>query len=545
MFPIRYRVPIRLPRMGGTGRRRPQPPSRRRSGKLEAVQIRLPEHISLKWTARYAAAMLVVQLVEGTHVLFAALHAVYVIAWIVGFNVAGGFRRVTGAYVFFFGLLTIIAGTFFKAILIDPADSNSWTPLLSMSVYTVAMVMLVGSIWVSQRIIAGKKSLAQRISEARPLPYRESAIGCFVIGALIPFSWAVLPVSLVTILTILNMITPLGIIMGTIYVIHASGGRRVFGWVNGPAIFVTFMLGLAGFSKQGMFGPLVGWLVAIAYMRFRLRWFHMAGIALTAWFCVYALVPISQMGRDRPEAMSSNVFQHYALAYTMLEHIQSTRREYTAATQQVHESERDYFNTNLGFADRLTRWPADDRLISYTSHGNVLGYAGPLYDFLNWFPHLLFPNKEKYAPPGNHGNFYAREIGLINIYDTTTGVSFAPPCEAFHMGLWVGVCVFLPLLWIMFFSAAEWVCGDVRATPWGLAVALLFAHLAPEGGVDSLITYTWYGNMAIIFSMIFATYVAPVIGTMVAPQPLTPFRHTPVARRNPASPRIPSVSSPS
>lgn len=465
----------------------------------------------MKWVIAFAAIMLVTQLSEHTSFNFAILHFMFVLLWAVAFNVAGGFSRVMGAYVFWFGLLSILVGTVTKAALGDPADSNSWTPDLSMLVYTASMAGLLAAVALVRKLTRSVPSMAEGIMRARPLPYRQAAVGSFLLGALIPFGAFFLPSGLYSILLIVNLLLPVSIILGTIAVIEDSGGRNTIGWLNAPAMLLQFTYGFTNYSKEGMFSPAVAWLVAVAYMRFRMRFVHILAVSACLWTAFYVLVPVAQVGRANPVR---NIYGIYA-ATMLVTHLDQTREQYASMEDQVHETTKDYFSKDVGFLARLTRWPGDDTLISYTSHGNLVGYAGVRYNFLNWVPHFLMPDKEKYMPVnGLGGNYYAREVGMINTSDTSTGVSFGAPSEAFHIDRWTGIFLLLPLLWMAFLTAVELICGDLRATPWGLLPALLFAHVAPESGITGMIAYMWYGNIGLIFSIFFASYVAPVVGTL-------------------------------
>jgi len=135
------------------------------------------------------------------------------------------------------------------------------------------------------------------------------------------------------------------------------------------------------------------------------------------------------------------------------------------------------------------------------------------YSFLNWFPHLLLPNKEEYRPANMGGNYYAREVGLLPAADVATGVSFSAVAEAFHIAGWAGIGFLLPF-WIFALSLLELVSGDLRLTPWGMFVCVMLAHVAPESGVTGLITFLWYGNVILIGAALLSTFVTPVIGAL-------------------------------
>jgi hypothetical protein len=106
-------------------------------------------------------------------------------------------------------------------------------------------------------------------------------------------------------------------------------------------------------------------------------------------------------------------------------------------------------------------------------------------------------------------------MGVIPEDDDTTGVSFSPSGEAFHLMRWTGVLVLAPVLWIMLFTLIDSLCGDVRKSPWGLLAIITFAHIAPEGGIGFMIYSIGYLAGTIFFAAVTITYLMPIIGEIV------------------------------
>jgi hypothetical protein len=155
----------------------------------------------------------------------------------------------------------------------------------------------------------------------------------------------------------------------------------------------------------------------------------------------------------------------------------------------------------------------DDALISYTSEGHFFGVAViPAY-FANWIPHFLWPNKPGLAS----GNLYAHEVGgILAEEDDSTGISFTPTGEAFHLAGWTGIFVVAPLIWIMFFTIFDSLCGGTRTSPWGLLTIALFTHLAPESMIGGIVYIMWFGSLGIIFVAVASAYAMPLIGTLLS-----------------------------
>jgi hypothetical protein len=289
------------------------------------------------------------------------------------------------------------------------------------------------------------------------------------------------------------------------YEIRRSGGTRS---INLPiliaGIYFFLFFGLLGLSKEGMLLPAVCWLFPVSALRFRLSTLQLAAILAVGFIVFYYLVPYSQYGRSQVERNMSQS-QRIALAVKLLEHPEQTRRTY----EEVETSAglNAYYNTPQGFWERLQFVSVDDRLIDFTDHGHTFGLLPLKAAVLNTIPHFLWPDK----PDIHFGNLYAHELGALAPEDTSTGISFSPTAEAYHMDTWVGVLVIAPLLWFLLFVVYDSLFGDLRATPWGLLVIALFSHSAPEGALTGVIGALSFGIETLAFCAFFATWVAPIL----------------------------------
>jgi hypothetical protein len=340
-----------------------------------------------------------------------------------------------------------------------------------------------------------------------------SSIGCMVFGAFGAMLITIIDSkegSLNKIYTQLNQLMPLGIIIGVIYEIRRSGGTRS---MNIPVVLMTayyfFFLGLLSFSKQGMIVPFFCWFLPICAMRFRLSTLQVMSTLFGILIIFEFLVPYSQYGRkflvDAPD-MSGR----FAISMRLLSHPQDTREKFEE-TQREGPGESHYFNGAQGFWDRLNFVAVDDSLIDVTDQGHVYGPSPIAAAFVNAVPHFIMPNK----PTQNFGNAYAHEIGGLSVDDFSTGISFSPTAEAYHLDRWRGVFVIAPLVWILVFFVLDSLLGDIRATPWGLLALASISHVAPEGGVTGAIALVTFGAEALVFSALFAAWVAPTIAAGV------------------------------
>lgn len=471
------------------------------------MRLPFPERIPLERTAIFAAGLFVVQQLEHTALYFSVGCVFFLLVATFAFNIAGGLTRTSGAYIFFYSVLVVLIGLCYKAYLGEPADSNLQDPHTTIKVYAGGISAMLAAVLVSQRL-SRKTGILQNILKESEM-YRAS-IGCMVIGIGVPILISLLGPSgawLKTAFTQLNQLIALAIIIGVMFEIRRSGGTRSLNLpVTLVAIYFFVYYGLVAFSKQGMLTPLYCWIVPVAALRYRLSALQVASCLIAVFLIFHYLVPYSQYGRDFVTERT-NTQQRFAIATQLLEHPEDTRQRYIEA----NAGSAGYYNTPQGFWDRLQFISVDDGLITITDQGKVFGLSPIGATFLNAVPHVFWPNK----PSLSYGNLYQHEIGGISDEDTTTGISFSPTAEAYHMAKWVGVLVVAPLVWLLLFVVFDSLFGDLRTTPWGLLVIGQISHVAPEGALNGAIGLLTFGTEIFVFCAVFATWVAPAFATVV------------------------------
>lgn len=482
------------------------------------MRLPFPERIPL--TPAFLAAIVLVglQQLQQTALMYSVYCFLFLIIATVTFNLAGGFSRPSGSYVFFYSVLGVIIGLIYKAYLGEPADSHLRSPMLTIKVFVGGIIGMLIAVVISRKLSRKRPLLRNFLA---PKDYKNAAMGCFAFGLLLN----VLSIttkhengSVLSAIMQLNRFLQMSIIIGTLHVLRKTGGRNAFSPLVIIYIIVTAASGVIFFSKEGMITPMLCWLVAAASLRYNLRFYQTAAIALATFITFYYLVPYSQYGRNQvPEG--ATLTERIAISYNMLADLSSVRELYlqNSSGEDTGDAQgMSYYNQPQGFFDRLTMIGPDDALIDYTQDSNFAGLdVIPAY-FANWIPHFLWPNK----PGLLSGNSFAHEIGgIVGEEDVTTGISFTPSAEAFHLAGWTGIFVVAPIIWTMLFVIFDSLCGDVRKSPWGLLVIALFAHIAPEGMLAAAIYVMWYGSVAIIFVAVATAYVMPLIGTlMVGPE---------------------------
>lgn len=424
------------------------------------------------------------------------------------FNRAEGFSSTAGAYVFFYAVLVVIVGITTKAVIGKSGDSFLRAPRVTILVYLVSIAGMYVAVVVSRKVKTHKGFLEDVVADRAML---DAAVGCIVTGITIYALAYLLPRTEGSILSALNQINrflPMSIILATIYQIRRSGGTSSVNAVVLLGISANTILGLLTFSKEGIFTGIVSWLIAACSQRYRISRVQAISLFVGGILVVHYLVPYSQYGRNYSEDPSSSNFQN---AVYLLSHLGEVR-EKTNALEKDNNDRLSYYGENLGFLERLQMIGPDDGLIAVTDEKGPVGWF-PIYaSFANLIPHFIWPDK----PVVYFGNAYAREVGgMIADEDTTTGVSFSPSGEAYHVLQWGGVALLAPVLWAMLFTIFDSLCGSTKDAPWGLVVAVTFGHLAPEGMLDGVIYAMGYTSFGVIVAAIASAYVMPILGGLI------------------------------
>lgn len=484
------------------------------------MRLPFPEQIPLRYAVYFATLLCAVELLQGTDPAFVLCCFLFIIISTFTFNLAGGFTRPSGGYVFFYAVLTVILGITWKAVLGERADSNLTQPLLVMEASLGGMVAMCLAVLVSRQL-RKKTPILPNLANEKLL---QATIGCLITGLFLSAALLFVPHgngSLLSSLSQLNGFLPLAIILGVIYEIRQSGGTRT---VNVPVLvsgFTILFLGLISYSKQGIFTPILCWALAAASQRFRFSVYKIIAILGMLLFAGYYLVPFSQFGRNYRVFPSTKAetgvdispmeafFENTEISFTYLTQLNNVRElnKQSEAPTRI-EGLPGYYDTPQGLFDRLQMLAMDDALINVTEERGAFGLSPIYISFENWVPHFLWPGK----PEIKIGNFYAHEIGMLSPDDVTTGISFSPIGEGFHIARWVGVLLILPALWIVLFTLYDSLCGDIRFSPWGLLALVIFGHAAPESGLSGIIYLLWFQAISVSFAVLAAIYVMPILG---------------------------------
>ncbi|MDW5267830.1 MULTISPECIES: hypothetical protein [Acidobacteriaceae] len=474
------------------------------------MRLPFPERIPLLYVICFAALLSIAQLLQGTPAAISLCCFLFIIIAAFTFNLAGGFTSASGGYVFFYAVLVVIVGITWKAVLGEQAGSDLKQPLLTFQVYVGGITAMLAAVFFSRKLTAKRPLLANMVSDEN---MSNAATGCMIAGFALTAVITVAPSGSGSVLSAVgqvNFFLPLAIILGTIAQIRKSGGTSSVNLTVLIACGALFAGGLINFSKQGIFSPPLCWLIAAASQRYRITFYQTLGCVLALLFMGYYLVPYSQYGRNYK---SISISENVSTSISLLSKLDYVREQsHQTADGIVEDRVQAYFDTPQGFFDRLQMISPDDALINVTEDNGNIGYVPIVMDFANLIPHFLWPGK----PEVGFGNLYAHEIGMIGADDFSTGISFSPTGEAFHLGRWMGIFVLAPLLWIMLFVIFDSLCGDVRKYPWGLLAIVIFAHEAPEGMLRGVVHDSGYFALGIVVAAVTSAYVMPIIGALVS-----------------------------
>jgi len=473
------------------------------------VRLPFPESIPFVPVFFFALLVCIIQQVQGTNPVFSLCCFAYILLATIAFNVAGGFTRTSGAYIFFNSVLGVIIGLCVKIFLSEAADSNLLVPVLTMGVNLLGMCMMLVAVYLSKKVRTKRALMGKMVTDSN---MQTATVGCLVAGVLMMFIGYVIPGGNGSVLSALNQLNrfyPLAIILGVINTIRRSGGTRS---VNLPVLLaggLMFSNGVLGYSKEGMLGPFAAYVLAAASQRYRISRTQIVGGILAVMFIFQYLVPYAQYGRTfREETGSANL----EVSLSLLSNLGYVRQQYLETSGDAYEERvHGYYNTSQGFFDRLQMMSIDDSLNYQTEQFGNYGLTPMVLAFENLVPHFIWKDK----PQVLIGNIFAHEVGILGEEDESTGVSFSSTATAFHLAGWKGLLFLAPAVWFFLFLIFDSLCGDVRKIPWGLLVIVLYAHAAPEGDVTTIIYMCFYTVYAIVFAGIMGAYVMPIIGTFV------------------------------
>lgn len=467
------------------------------------MQIAIPTKFKMNQVLVFCTALFLGQLLTGTTLILSALTMLYLLFFTVAYNLSGGLSYPSGAWIFFNGTLSAIIGLTYKVLIGEPLQSNLSSPNVTLEAYCAGMAMVALASYASRQF-RRTRPLLKPLSVN--LNMRSLALLCLLVGVLLNLFSFLLPFSIYTAISQLNRFGEAAVILGVFYEVKASAGQRSSNWIVWVAGLQAFTVGVLGFSKEGMFSPILAWLLSCIVLNFRFSQKQVLGIIFVAIFCVTYLAPYSQVARGAQGSITT-WSDNFGVAAKYLGDLPATRREYLRTTDSEEYNQGfSLYNKPQGIFNRLEMLAFDDGLISFTDEHRPIGYAPTYLGFLNLIPHFLYPNK----PSLRIGNMYAREIGMVTEADTTTGISFSPFGDAYHQGKWVGIFVLIPVVLFLLFIISDSLVGDIRNNPYGVVLIALFAHVAPEGVLEQQIHMSVFAPLSVLAVAVLARFLLPL-----------------------------------
>src|ERR1700730_4545059 len=320
-----------------------------------AVSMRLPFPTRIPFPLALLGATIIagLQLLQGTTPEFTMYAFIFIVLSAVTFNLAGGFTRPSGSYVFFYAFLVVIVGLITKAYLGEPADSNLRSPILTMKVHAGGITAMLMAVLLSRRFTR-KRAILGNILKFKDM--RNAAIGCAVVGLLDFLAEGLIPHKSGGILTAfaqVNRFMPMAVILSTAYAIRSSNGKSAISPLVLFVLAANLSMGLFGFSKEGIFAPVLCWIVVACSLRLQVRVYQIVVASFFIFLMVYYLVPYSQYGRNLVSTEQS-FSERVAISYDLFTSPGRVREDYLQTKREVDQSEGlQYFNDSQGFFDRL------------------------------------------------------------------------------------------------------------------------------------------------------------------------------------------------
>jgi len=454
------------------------------------MRLPWPTRVNLKIVMYLALTLMVVQLLMGTSPVFAIGVFYFIIVTSVSFNLAGGMNTFSGSFIAFMALETIIISQVAKLFYGQAADTNLMTPLTTIAVYDAGISCVLFAAFITSKY-KRKHPIFNADSDGNRLvgmSIASSIIGIvsLLLVGLYGFEGD-LSVKKGDIFGYLNQFggfVPLGVLLGTAFIIRKSNGTRsARWWTILPMIFLT-LDGIALETKTGIFQPALMWLLVCAAYGYKLNKKQVIGVLSVAIFAAYIIFPVVQYMRGFTR--TGDLINRGKLVFQYLadNSLLSIRENYIATEQLKEEGSADgyfYFGTDKGMLDRMSLIEMEDAII-YRTEVSVPRGAGPMVDgFLSMVPRVIWSDKAKWeAGSISMVNVMGREIGILAPTDETTYISFSTFGSTFFMVGWAWSAALILAVLVPMFLIMDSFYGSVKTNMFALFVVLGNMHGAPE-----------------------------------------------------------------
>ena len=481
---------------------------------LQARPVMTPPPASMgrNWKPLYwlAAAflLLVLELANGTEPVFAALVFVFAFLSYQAVRAAGGLTTLIGACIAFMAGQNVLVSQVAKVWLGQAADVPLMSPVVTISLYDLAMAGIWLAAAISTRWAARQRPLFRAETDVRRLLWLSYISAVF---ALLQYGIISRRVDADTgamqnggvfgPLSQIAYLVPLAIASGTAYVILASKGRRSLGFVNATMILVPLLQGIVGAGREGMATGIIIYAATCLAFKFKFRPIHYAVAVGGGCLLQFILFPYALYARDlvRTPRMDVNISR----AISCLTDVIADPMKYQKILDKDfnRKPRYQYYGKSMPTLDRASLIVGADGVIDATLTQGTIGMKTITPGFYAAIPRVFYPDK----PVGISNALAHRAPHMVGKEDFVTGVTLGWVCDAFSSFGWVGTGVIAFLISLAFFSAYRLVFDD--RMPFNVVPLALLFHLP----------WQYSGNFiaALIVEVLQnATFFAVVYGTI-------------------------------
>jgi len=401
-----------------------------------------------------AIMLFVMQLASGTDPLYACL--VFFFAGLTYFSVqvVGGIQTLMGCAVFYMAMQNVLISQAAKIYFGQPGDSRLVRPVETIGVYIAGMVGI---------FLAGCLYRKMGFPKRRPVFYSECDPQRLMYLSIITIVCATVQViydalgtlnengggnigGLRSMIHAFVFLVTLSVTASTAYTITASKGRRSFGWMNGIAMFIPFVIGLIFAGRANMASLVVVYYITCWAFGFRFRLAHLIVLICGTYVALFILFPYALYARNYTH--SGNFDKNVSHAVSILEDVISNPGKYhDIETRKFGRSQYKfyYYGHPIPTLDRYSMIVLSDKIVDVTETQGTSGMKTITPGFLFSVPRIFFPEKPFYNVTTELAHRVKDQVGEK---DRTTGISNSFIADGFSSYSWTGAFV-IPFL-IMF-----------------------------------------------------------------------------------------------
>lgn len=453
------------------------------------MRIPFPKTIPLSPLLVALAAVVLIQVAQGTDPAFAVLMLAAQVSAAVAFNQLGGLTHMAGAFCVFAVLPNVTVPELTHMVLGQPGDYNLQHPILTAGVCAVFFTcMMIAALVVSfvRHPVALSDRVVFSIVELRIVSILSCALAVLIsIEELTQTG----PVQEGTLLSALHHFVPLlfavSVMLATYVRLNATGGRSALNWFVVSTLVFSIIPGLLSASKEGMLTPLLCWIVVVASSGHRFTLLGTLGLVTVlfiAWIFVY---PFSQNAR-------TVVRESESLSDKMDLIVQFIRDPSLFPDSISTFSESDEYgvaSSKVNIIKRYSLLQSNDMLIDAdlrSGYTSIDRYTPILFAVV---PHALWPDR----PDPIFSNELGHKAGfVISDADITTGISIGSPSMFYDVGGWAALVVYSLICFALFFFAVVRLVGTSERSIWGLVpvgTEALIAGAASPSSMFMLLVY--------------------------------------------------------